>query len=174
MSPLIDGWDSGHTARDLTARKGRYGVAYVRDVCAHFGVGMMENSPDEDFNAIDLSINFEINDVRVQVKCTSKTFSGGGSYLNLPVKDDWVRKWSKNPLPAYLVAVSVPTDPKLWIDYDSADLTNHRTAAYWTRIDQLLPGQCTSIDLPKTNRFTPDTLREWNSKLNDLFEGMTP
>lgn len=173
MSPLMSGWDTGSTAPDLNARKGRYGAAYVSDVCAHFGVPVSENKPDEDWNAIDMSIAFECSDIRIQVKCTASSFTARDPHLLIPVEDAWVEKWSRNKLPAYMIAVHVPDDPSTWVDYDSDDLTSHFTAAYWARIDQLVPGQCRSVQLPRANRFTPQTLREWNAYLDGSFEVVT-
>lgn len=55
----------------VSARKARYGVAYLRSVCAQAGVGLSETSADEDVLAIDCDVKFAEGVVGVQVKCTS-------------------------------------------------------------------------------------------------------
>src|SRR3712207_247295 len=52
-------------------RRGRYGVAYLRSLCATAGVGLKENSPDEDVDAVDATLKFARASAEVQVKCTS-------------------------------------------------------------------------------------------------------
>ena len=39
-------------------RRGRYSVAFVRSLAAHAGVGFMENSPDEDVDTVEVSLQF--------------------------------------------------------------------------------------------------------------------
>lgn len=148
-------------------RKGRYGIAYFQNVCAQFGVGFDETSPDEDVLAIDGTVQFPALPVRIQVKCTKKAFGQTGS-LSWPVTVEWKAKWSKNFGPAYFVVVLVPNDvPADWITYDGADCTMHRSAAYWARIEPDSMGS--SITIRRTNRLTPDTLGEWNADLLSCF-----
>lgn len=170
MSPLGHGWDNGHTFPDLNARKGRYGAAYVADVCAHFGVGVEENRPDEDFLAVDMGVQFTAGTIRVQVKCTASNFSSKDPHLTIPAEKGWVEAWSKSILPTYLIAVQVPQDPQIWVNYDGDHETYHATSAYWARVDQLDWSQAHSVQLPIVNRFTPETLRDWNSELQALFK----
>jgi len=149
------------------ARKGRYGIAYFQNVCAQFGVGFDETSPDEDVLAIDGSVQFPALPVRIQVKCTKKSFGSAG-VLSWPVTAEWKTKWSRNIGPAYFVVVQVPTDvPGDWIDYDDADITTHRSTAYWAKIDPTSMGA--SITINRTNRLTAETLASWNADLLACF-----
>ena len=51
-------------------RKARYGVAYVRSICAQAGVNLQETSPDEDVLAVDCDIKFSGGGAHFQ--CTSE------------------------------------------------------------------------------------------------------
>lgn len=168
MSPLAVGWDAGHRIAAGNARQARYGVAYVQNVCAQFGVDFRETSPDSDFLAVDGTISFGPGETRVQVKCTTELFTTREQHIRWPVKPGWVTKWSENRNAAYLIVVRVDADAALWADFDEDDVTLHRAAAYWTRIDNLGTPAPSSVVVPRANRFTPDTVREWN---NDLYEG---
>jgi hypothetical protein len=64
--------ESGAASRPIATltpngAKARFGVAYLRAICSHAGVGFTETSADEDVLAIDGSIEFELGSVRVQV-----------------------------------------------------------------------------------------------------------
>jgi hypothetical protein len=149
------------------ARKGRYGIAYFQNVCAQFGVGFDETSPDEDVLAIDGTVQFPALPVRIQVKCTKKVFGSTG-VMSWPVTEEWKAKWSKNFGPAYFVVVQVPNDvPGDWIDYNGAGITTHRSTAYWARIDPASMGA--SITIPRTNRLTAESLASWNADLLSCF-----
>lgn len=165
MSPLVAGWDAGHMINAGSARQARYGVAYVQNVAAQFGVGFKETSPDEDFLAVDGTLGFRPAEVRVQIKCTTQPFSVTTGELRWPVKAAWVEKWRDNIHPAYLIVVRVGQDPALWAEFDQDDVTLHRSAAYWTRIDNIPGQQVSSVAVPRANRFTPETVRDWNNEL---------
>ncbi|MFE5837265.1 DUF4365 domain-containing protein [Arthrobacter sp. NPDC056493] len=149
------------------ARKGRYGIAYFQNVCAQFGVGFDETSADEDVLAIDGTVQFPALPVRIQIKCTKKVFGPAGK-LSWPVTEEWKTKWARNFGPAYFVVVQVPNDiPGDWIEYGGADITTHRSTAYWAKIDTSSMGG--SISIHRTNRLTPDTLAQWNADLWSCF-----
>lgn len=151
------------------ARKGRYGIAYFQNVCAQFGVGFDETSPDEDVLAIDGTVQFAALPVRIQVKCTKKAF-GPNDVLSWPVTEEWKSKWAKNVGPSYFVVVQVPSDmPGDWIDYNGADITTHRSTAYWARIEAATIGA--SIAIARTNRLTAESLASWNDDLLSCFSG---
>jgi hypothetical protein len=77
-----------------------------------------------------------------------------------------VHKWDMNVVPVYFVVVIVPDDPAQWIRHD-ADGTFHGTAAFWAR---LVPGQIgATINVPKSQRLSMDTLYIWHNDLLDLF-----
>jgi hypothetical protein len=148
------------------ARKARYGLSYVHAICSQVGVGMIETAPDEDVLAIDCFVNYAAGDVRVQVKCTSSWTITGAS-LTFPLEERWVQKWNRSHVPVYLVVVIVPSDPDLWLRHDE-DGTFHGAAAFWVRVPKN-PGD--SIEVPKDQRLTRETLVAWN---NDLLSMYTP
>lgn len=165
MSPLAADWDAGHVLPAGSARQGRYGVAYVQNVCAQFGIAFKETSVDEDFLAVDGTLGFRLAEVRVQIKCTTRPFAVTTGELRWPVKQEWVNNWRENLNPAYLIVVQVGQDPALWADFDRDDVTLHRAAAYWTRIDNLPGEHVAGVAVPRANRFTPETVRDWNNAL---------
>jgi hypothetical protein len=152
----------------VNARKARYGVAYVRSICAQAGVTLNETSADEDVLAVDCDIKFVAGSVGVQVKCTSGLTIGGRS-ASWPTKQEWVRKWQDSRLPVYLVLVIVPPDAQNWIEHPPGG-TFHLTAAFWRRIrpDETIGSR---INIPKDQRFEASTLGQWHS---DLIEGFAP
>lgn len=159
---------SGGRTLDLSGQKGRYGVTYLRNVCAQFGVGFKETSTDEDMLAIDGTIEFPALGIRVQVKCTKKDFNQSG-YISWQVKEAWKKKWEQSMVPCYFIVVRVPESPSDWIDYDDGSATLHRTTAHWTKID--VPDLGASIRVDESNRLTPTTLEQWNTELVSRFSG---
>jgi hypothetical protein len=125
---------------------------------------MTETSPDEDVLAIDCQVHFEVGDVRMQVKCTSGWTIGGGG-LTFPLEERWVRKWDRCRVPVYLVVVVVPPDPDLWVRHDD-DGTFHGSAAFWVRVPK---NQGSSIEVPKDQRLSKETLIAWNSDLLAMY-----
>lgn len=116
--------------------KSRFGVAYVRAVCAQAGLGFLETSPDEDVLAIDCLVWVATAPVMVQVKCTSQFKINGGRTATWPVELAWREKWQKCALPVYFVLVVVDEQQMRWMDHH-ADGTVHRAAAFWVRVNQL-------------------------------------
>lgn len=149
-------------------RKARYGVSYLRNVCANAGYNIEEISVDEDNQAVDAKIGFVGADVRVQVKCTQRSFTLADEHLTWTVEAHWRQKWSENVLPCYFLAVQVPSGGDPWIDHLDAQ-TVHNTSAYWTRID--VPSLGTNIAVKKDQRLTETTLHEWQ---NHLLQHFTP
>lgn len=156
-----------HALRTLepNGQKARYGVSYVRAVCAQAGIGMDETSPDEDVLATDCTIKFAEGDVRVQVKCTSALKVTGRS-ASWRLDDGWVRKWEDCLLPVYFVLVMVPDDSTTWLNHRRGD-TVHRAAAFWCRIKTNELGS--RINIPKSQRLTAGTLERWHADLIDVF-----
>lgn len=151
---------------DTNGRKARYGVSYVRSICAQAGVGFQETSPDEDALAVDCAVEFKEANVRVQVKCTS-TLTIAGRRASWPVEPGWVRKWAESLIPVYFVLVIVPAgDPTEWLDHRPAG-TLHKTAAFWRRIDPVNLGS--RIDVPKKQRLTIETLHTWRTEMLHCF-----
>jgi hypothetical protein len=147
--------------------KARFGVAYLRAVCSPAGGGFTEISVDEDVLAIDGMINFSLAEVRVQVKCTGKFRINGGRTATWPAEDAWWDKWQRCGLPAYFVLVVLdPDDQASWLHHHDEG-TLHRAAAFWVRVDNMSVGP--GITVPKTQRLTADTLRQWDEDLEECF-----
>lgn len=165
MTPLGPGWDRGCTMPDASSRQSRYGVAYLSHVCAQYGVPMTENRADEDFNAVDVTLQFSTGDIRVQVKCMTADFTVRDPHVRVPITTAWAEKWRVNQNPVFLVVVKVPGDPAEWVDYDTDHETLHRTAAYWARIDCLPSPAPSGVNVQFSNMLTPETVRDWNQML---------
>jgi hypothetical protein len=164
MAALSGAW----TTLTPDGRKARYGVSYVRSICAQAGVSFNETSPDEDVLAVDCDITFRAGaKVSVQVKCTSG-FKITGRSISWPVKTEWVKKWQERWLPVYLVIVIVPIDAAAWIKHDPAEGTFHQTAAFWRRIrqDERIGAR---ISIPKNQRLQESTLALWHSDFLETF-----
>jgi hypothetical protein len=146
--------------------KARFGVAYVRAVCAQAGVGLSEPSPDEDVLASDAYIAFREAPASVQVKCTSQFRIKGGATATWPAEVEWREKWKESMLPVYFVLVVVGADRSTWLDHRE-DATGLSAAAFWVRIDPL--SEARGITVPKSQRLTADTLQEWSSDVKAAF-----
>jgi hypothetical protein len=147
-------------------QRARYGVSYVRNVCAQAGFGLNETSPDEDVLATDCDILFAEGNVRVQVKCTSGS-SLGGKTKSWRLKPEWLRKWDQCHLPVYFILVVVPSKEPSWLEH-RADGTLHRTAGFWQRVRTEQLGK--SISIPRTQRLTASTLPSWHRDLLAVFQ----
>ncbi|WP_121000717.1 DUF4365 domain-containing protein [Saccharothrix australiensis] len=157
-----------------SAAKARYGVAYVRSICSQAGIGFIETSPDEDVLAVDGEIQYLPASARVQVKCTSK-FTIAGNSASWPCDVSWRQKWSAAQVPVYVVLVILEHDLNTeWIAHPAIG-TDHRSAAFWVRVNT---GIVTDrISIPKAQRFTAETLTEWHKDVVACFtpaeQGMT-
>jgi len=157
------------TIATLTANgaKARFGIAYLRAVCSQAGVGFDETSIDEDVLAIDGKIEFEAAAARVQVKCTGQFRIDGGDTATWPAESGWWAKWHKSKIPVYFVILIVDPDEQVrWLDHRQ-DGTMHHAAAFWVRVDQMSVGS--GITVPKGQRLTADTLREWAADVDACF-----
>jgi hypothetical protein len=151
---------------DTNGKKARYGVSYLRNVCAQAGVGLTETEPDEDVLAVDCAVQYPELAVRVQVKCTSRLTIRGRT-KSIPVDESWIEKWSRSLVPVYLLVVIVPSEVSEWLEHVDEG-TMHRTAAFWKRVDRgvALP----SVKIPKGQRLTVDTISLWHKELLANFE----
>lgn len=156
---------------NLTQRKGRYGVVYLRALAGQAGCTVEETAPGEDVQSIDAKVGFTAGDVFVQVKTTHKQGISGSEFINYAPEDNWLRKWSKLLLPAYFVVVVVPSDSGTWLEHADTGTLMKKTAAFWCRID--VPGieAANKIAVPRLQRLTASTFREWESDLNAAFSG---
>jgi hypothetical protein len=145
-------------------RKARYGLAYFRSICAQAGVTIAETEPDEDVAAVDVGIRFPRLTSHVQVKCTSG-FKLTGKSLTMSLEPAWVASWKEEFAPVYFLVVVVPKDISGWISHPATS-TSHKTGAYWARFD---PGlHVDKIKIPKSQRFTLDTLHEWKRDVDNV------
>lgn len=160
VDPVLPQWDDN-------TRRGRYGVAYVHAVCSQAGAAWSETSPDEDREAIDGAISLGPGSVNVQIKCTSTSELSAES-ATISLKPSWVESWKQQLLaPTFIVVVRVPQGIPDWIAHLD-DGTMHRTAAHWAQFD---PAQHTkSITVPRSQRFTIETLHQWRRELADRFQ----
>lgn len=150
-------------------QRARYGVSYVRNVCAQAGVGLNETSPDEDVLATDCEVVFAEGSVRVQVKCTSG-FALAGKTKSWKLKPEWLRKWDQSLVPVYFVIVVVPKSEPSWLSHP-ANGTMHQTAAFWERVPSGVAAK--SISVPKSQRLTAATMDSWHADLLAAFTTVT-
>lgn len=165
MSAVFDTKSVTPTFTD-NGRKARYGIAYLKTICAQAGVTFVETPADEDVMAIDAEIRFPRLTSRVQVKCTSK-YKLAGRSLTMALEPTWVHAWEESECPVYFVVVVVPQSIPEWIEH-AATSTKHRAAAYWVRFDNAVHTK--SISVPKSQRFTIATLHEWKADVDRLFD----
>lgn len=142
-------------------RRGRYGVAFLRSLAAHAGVGFMENSPDEDVDAVDVALQFARASVRVQVKCTG-SFKVGPGRATLELEPGWVEKWSASFEPVYVVLVKVPSVVSDWIEGQPAS-TVHKAVAFGKLFDPV--AHTTSMQFTKADLLTTEMLYDWRDEL---------
>jgi hypothetical protein len=147
-------------------RKARFGVMYMRTICAQAGVGFNETSPDEDVLATDGDVIFREANVRVQIKCTSGLTLEGPS-ASWEVRPEWLRAWADSKLPLYFVIVIVPSDVSDWLHH-GPEGTVQRAAAYWCRINT--DEVARRIHVPKANRLTEATLTKWHADMMEVFK----
>ena len=145
-------------------RKGRYGVAYLRSLAAHAGVGLQETSPDEDIDAVDVTLKFGRASAEVQIKCTSK-FKVGLGVASLQLETGWVEKWTESLVPVFVVLVKVPSVVSDWIDGKTSS-TVHRTVAFGKRFDPAV--HTASMKFTRADRITAETLYDWRDEVYDF------
>jgi hypothetical protein len=156
-----------HQTFDPTTAIGRFGVAYVRKVCAHAHVGFSESDPDEDVLAIDADIKYRAASTRVQIKTTTKySLTDGAEVLSLALEPAWVLKWRENINPAYLILVLVSKGVDSWVAYNG-DHTLTNAFALWARIDNIA-ADADHLAIKRSDRFTVGTVGAWH---HALYEG---
>jgi hypothetical protein len=155
---------------DLNARKGRFGVVYMRAIAGQAGCGFNETSPGEDTLAIDHTLDFPEGAVRVQVKTTaSHAIDGDGDYLSYGADDKWIAKWKVVKVPLYFVMVVVPGESEGWLAHHDGGTDLVRTAAYWVRLTPDQFAHTKTIKVPRAQRVTIDTIPSWHDDLCALF-----
>lgn len=157
----------GPGSLSLDARKGVYGVVYMRAVAAAAGCGFVETPPGEDVLAVDCSIVFPQNAVRVQVKTThSHAIDGTNPKLSYSASQHWVDSWAVAQVPVFFVVVVVPDDSDLWLNHHEAGTDLFKTAAYWSRISpgQFAPGSM-GVSALRSQRVDANTMGIWQQQL---------
>lgn len=158
---------------NLTQRKGRYGVVYLRALAGQAGCTLDESAPGEDVQSIDAKVGFAAGDIFVQVKTTHQHGITGNVSINYTPEENWLRKWAKLKVPAYFVVVVVPNDSGLWLDHGDIGTNMVGTAAFWCRIDVVNIRAANSIAVPRLQRLSASTLPEWEADLLESFSGGT-
>ena len=161
---------SPHQTLTLNARKGRYGVAYLRAVAGQAGCNFYETSPGEDVLAVDCLLEYPESNVRVQVKTTKRyTIDGSNAEITYSAEDKWIQKWAASMLPVYFVVVVVPDDSATWLNHDNGGTHMVRTAAYWVRIDPAEFESSKTIRIPRAQRLDASTIAVWHDDLRKLY-----
>jgi hypothetical protein len=151
----------------LNRRKARYGVSYLRSVCAQAGVGLTETAPDEDVYAVDCDLKYGPVSLPVQVKCTAKHVLPADKEPWVDVEPAWAAKWEESVLPVHLVLVIVEADPEGWLDHRD-DGTWHPAAAYWVRVTGSEKGR---VKFPLEQRLDAAALAGWYTNVMSRFGG---
>lgn len=155
---------------EVTRRQARYGLFHLGALSAHAGYGLSETPPDSDILAVDCSLEAEALPIRIQVKCTTRSFSKKLRYLSWKVEDSWRERWQKNVTPVYFVVVRVSqSNVDSWMAHQQ-DSTLHRAAAFWAEIDPAnIPDR---IRVFESDRLTAATLVDWDRALTRRFSGV--
>lgn len=156
---------------NLTQRKGRYGVVYLRALAGQAGASIDESSPGEDVQSIDAKVGFSEGPVYVQVKTTHLHAIDGATTINYIPEVNWLDKWAKLKMPVYFVVVVVPDDSANWLDHIATGTTMTATGAFWVRIDVEAVRDANRVTVPRTQRLTAATLRQWETDLHNAFSG---
>ncbi|WP_370500490.1 DUF4365 domain-containing protein [Mycolicibacterium sp. jd] len=148
--------------------KSRYSLAYLFALCAQAGYTAEETRQDEDIHAIDATVKLVGASVYVQLKCTevpNKTQAG----YRVDFEDEWIEKWQGEHLPVYIILIVVVSGQTNWIEHPDDASTLHRAAAFWGRFDAASDAK--SITISASNRLTVDSMKQWQSDIDELFGG---
>lgn len=130
---------------------------FVQVVASHAGYTCTEPRSGDDVRALDATLGFDYGEAHVQVKCTTRDFTLKAQTIRIATEPGWAEAWRKAGAPVYLVVVRVPEQSN-WVSYQDKH-TMLSATAYWTRIDPSAAAK--SVVVPKSQRFTTDTLRDW-------------
>lgn len=152
-----------------TRAQSRYGVGFLRTLCAQAGYGLTETSPDEDVLAVDCTLDAPAAAIRVQVKCTTGNFTKKDRYMSFWVEDYWRAMWEQNINDAYFVVIRLGFKAQnRWVEHHPQH-TQHNAAGYWARIDpQHIP---TTIRVSESQRLTHSTFATWERHLVAKYGG---
>lgn len=154
---------------DIDRRQAWWGPAYVSALAAQAGYLWTPTPGEGDIHSFDGSVVLRIgHSTFIQVKCFRTPMVRSKSYR---IQTAWRRNWSQLDTPAYFVGVQVPNDVSEWVQHRMAERdTLLRSAAFWTRIDPLMPQQ-RSIQLVASRRLTAETFDGWRQDVEDDLRG---
>jgi hypothetical protein len=137
----------------------RYGVAFVRTLCAQAGFGFTETSLDEDTLAVDCTLEAPAQGIRVQVRSTTQAFTKKDRSLAFGVADHWRAAWEQNANDLYFVVVRLSSPAQDdWISHPLGH-THHDAIGYWARIQPTaIPP---TVRVYEAARLTHFTLASW-------------
>jgi Domain of unknown function (DUF4365) len=167
---MSDATGSGIALVDLAQippadRTGRIGVLYMRELCALAGLQNSEPPSGEDHLAVDLSVQLPAGPAGVQVKSGTARLNNDGT-LSVSLEANWVKKWSANPLPVYLLYVRLSKRDFLQLAHHGTRSTTFFLHAYWVRVNGVT-GR--TVRVPRENRFTVATFHLWNADVRAAF-----
>ncbi|CAM3323411.1 DUF4365 domain-containing protein [Nocardioides dubius] len=153
-----------HQTLDLSAAVGRNAVAYVSKVCAQAHIGLTETRAGEDVLAIDATIDYHEQGIRVQIKgTTGRSLVAHGGQFTVPIEDAWREKWQRNRSAAYFILVLMSRDVDSWFALGATE-TLAASYALWARVDDL-PDTATHVVFDRSVRFSSETLAGWHQQL---------
>lgn len=157
-------------------QKEQFSLAYLRAVVAVAGYNIASVDVDED--SIDIGLRGSRRDgtfrkapaLDVQAKCTAAD-DGQGQRLpfDLSIKNHDDLRESSRHVPLILVVVCVPPDLGDWLE-EIPEHTAMRRCAYWLSVRGQPPTTNTTtcrVQLPRSQRFTVDAVREIMNRLGD-------
>lgn len=147
----------GPTLLGSNAAKSLFSQGYLQLIASEAQTTVMFAQQDQDINAIDAQLDFLEAPLRVQLKCTSSlTVTDRG--LRFPLKEEWIRKWRRSPLPVYLLVIVLSSDAD-WITHAPPSTITNATA-YWARVDNVEP-DARSILIGPNNTVDNNTIASW-------------
>ena len=154
---------------DINAQKEQFSQAYVRAVAAVAGFAVAK--PEVDDDSVDLSIKSRLHAVRpqldVQLKCT-ETLDLADNIMAFALKQkNYVDLSADVLVPRILVVLRVPAGLTDWLHQDEDQLLMRR-CGYWVSLagaPMTNNETSTTIQIPRSNRFTADALRDMMSRI---------
>lgn len=159
---------------ELNQQKEQFSIAYVHAVASVAGFQCQPVVVDDD--SIDLTISASGNSgyirrprIDIQLKCTARDILKD-DVLSFPLD---VRAYDnlREPdlvCPRILIVVVVPDKCSDWIDHDESALVL-KHCGYWCSLREKPPtsnSQTVTVDLPRTQVFSPSELRAIMDKIN--------
>ncbi|NEN92689.1 MAG: DUF4365 domain-containing protein [Okeania sp. SIO3H1] len=162
---------------DINSQKELFSYAYIRAVVAVAGYSVQEKPRPMDNAGIDINIEApgEVGEIlfpqlEAQVKCTSSTNIIKENTINfpLPVRNYNILRYEKPYVPFILIVVLVPDKVSQWITISEEKLVM-RKCGYWVSLKGKPPTrnkETITVELPRNNLFTPDSLSKIMEKIS--------